>query len=288
MASKMASVPQTATPTTTDEKKPQKATWLDTLQMNPKMYWPKKYRYSIEPYPGTIPILSIQQRDHYEANGYIIIKNILPKQVIERFKTKVSSISSRETQDEVLKEYIRLPELLRIVQGFCGPSIMAVDALHLGNEEVDEKGDNNVQYRNLFSIPLRPADRIVSSWTPIKDSTKFSLSSGSHKSGGLYSSESESSETVIFEPVPRDTSTKKEVLLNAGDTLLFHPLLSYALPQKALSLFANFASSDCQFVEYMEGRDESLIPPHMKESARLPLADWKEKVIFVHGQRSSL
>jgi len=280
----MASVPQTTTPATNDDKKPRKGTWLDTLQMNPKMYWPKKYRYSIEPYPGTIAILSIQQRDHYEANGYIIIKNLLPKQVVERFKTKMSS--SKETQDEILKEYIRLPELLRIVQGFCGPNIMAVDALNLGNEEVDEQGGNKVQYRNLFSLPLRPADRIVSSWTPITDWTKFSLSPGSHKSGGLYSSDG--SETVLFEPVPRETSTKKEVSLNTGDTLFCHPLLSYALPQKTLSLFANFASSDCQFVEYMEGRDQSLIPPHMKESASLPLADWKQKVIFVHGQRSSL
>lgn len=54
--------------------------------MNPKMYWPRKYRYTFEPIPGSTPVLSIKERDHFEDYGYIIVKNMVSKNDIIMFR----------------------------------------------------------------------------------------------------------------------------------------------------------------------------------------------------------
>ena len=140
-------------------------------------------------------------------------------------------------------------------------------------------------HQNLFSLPFRPADRILCLWAPLEQtsplttgeqsqqqaSLSFVLAPGSHKSSQLLTIDSD--ETVIYEPLPTAvdaTTARKQLSLNPGDVVFYHPLLSHGTlssPSSTSSLGSIstfFASSDCQYVEYLHGRDDSLIPSHLK------------------------
>lgn len=92
--------------------KPKKGTWLDTLHMNPKIYWPKKYRYTIEPTPGCVPVLSVRERDHYESNGYIIVRNLLPR---DRQEHVTQLLTSPESMDEALSLFANSPPVSTVL-----------------------------------------------------------------------------------------------------------------------------------------------------------------------------
>jgi hypothetical protein len=76
--------------------------------MNPKIYWPKKYRYTIEQTPGSVPILSVRERDHYESNGYIIVRNLIPKETQQQLS---KLLTSAETVDQALSLFAKLPQV---------------------------------------------------------------------------------------------------------------------------------------------------------------------------------
>ena len=141
----------------------------------------------------------------------------------------------------------------------------------------------------LFSLPFRPADRIVCLWTPFFQETSlqqghkneptqpisFVTIPGSHKSSELLTIDSE--ETVIYEPLPRvvdSTSVRKQLALTAGDVVLYHPLLRHATLSSSAtlgSLSTFYASSECQYIEYLSGRSDSLIPDHLKDIGNMPV-----------------
>lgn len=100
--------------------KPKKGTWLDTLHMNPKMYWPKKYRYTVEPTPGSVAVLSVKERDHYESNGYIIVRNLLPREAQQQLN---KLLTSPESLDQALTLFANAPQVSTVLtQGDANPS----------------------------------------------------------------------------------------------------------------------------------------------------------------------
>lgn len=100
--------------TNAESAKPKKGSWLDTLNMNPKMYWPKKYRYTIEPTPGSVAVLSVRERDHYESNGYIIVRNLVPKET-QRQLSRL--LTSAETVDQALSLFANSPHVSAAIPG---------------------------------------------------------------------------------------------------------------------------------------------------------------------------
>ena len=137
-------------------------------------------------------------------------------------------------------------------------------------------------FQDLFSLPFRPADRIVCAAAPILHSPdpqsaaalSFLLALGSHRSSQMLTIDDDSK--IIYEPVPRtsdDTSTRKQLLLNEGDAIFYHPLLSHALPafptgcSPASLISCHFASSECEYV-IMSGH-EALVPAHLKPISRI-------------------
>lgn len=147
-----------------------------------------------------------------------------------------------------------------------------------------ECGQTSIQtalHQDLFSLPFRPADRIVCALTAIQPEPQsaaalsFLLALGSHRSSQMLTIDDDS--MIIYEPVPRtrdDSSTRKQLLLNAGDTIFYHPLLSHALPVFASGcspascvVSCHFASSECEYV-IMSGH-EALVPAHLKPISRI-------------------
>lgn len=130
-------------------------------------------------------------------------------------------------------------------------------------------------HQDLFSLPFRPADRIVCALsvlvTPSEphSSLSFLLAAGSHRSSQMLTIDDDA--TIIYEPVPSPDGAipRKELILNAGDTLFYHPLLSHALPAACAAplVSCHFASSECEYV-IMSGH-EALVPPHLQQISRI-------------------
>ena len=82
---------------------------------------------------------------------------------------------------------------------------------------------------------------------------------------------------IIYEPVPRTmgdtTSSRKQLQLNAADTIFYHPLLSHSQPafasgsSDASLVSCHYASSECEYV-IMSGH-ETLVPDHLKPISRI-------------------
>lgn len=223
-------------------------------------------------------------------------------------------------------------QILRYVECFCGPNIMAMHTQWLNHSLAQFSRIEDVPlHQNLFSLPFRPTERILCLWAPLEQTgplttggqsqqQSFVLIPGSHKSSQLLTIDSD--ETLIYEPLPAAvdaTTVRKQLSLDAGDVVLYHPLLSHATfsspSSTAGSISTFFASSDCQYVEYLHGRDDSLIPSHLKSISSMSVCPevikflrvflvskrltclllflwlqnrWKDYGVLVKGIRSSL
>jgi len=128
---------------------PKKSSWLDSLQMNPKLYWPRKYRYTLEPRPGFMSPLSKKQRDHYEDYGHLVIRDLVPQSFLRNLRQRIydrgadpystspTSGIRMENLDQALEEYCRLQQIVRLIEAFCGENIMAMQTnlIHAPNQD---------------------------------------------------------------------------------------------------------------------------------------------------------
>ncbi len=97
-------------------------------------------------------------RDHYEKNGFIVVKNLIKPEVLEKYKNRFQQICSKKISlpymtvmkdvtiakseflegekaitkiqdfcyDDELFEYCCLPEIIDHVKSFTGPNVMAM------------------------------------------------------------------------------------------------------------------------------------------------------------------
>lgn len=305
---KMDSSPSTTSGGSSTSGTSKKGSWLDALQMNPKMYWPRKYRFTIEPMPGSVAVLSVKERDFYEANGFVIMKSLLPIGKNQILSTLAKSdLSNSEEINRLVTQYSVMPQLLKYVECFTGSNIMAVALqIHPGNSTVPatstEEAMNNITLcQDSFSLPIRPADKLVCAVTVLNGSKEspvyFTVVPGSHKSGNLTTIESKNDFT-LYEPIKDFTKDpRKQLQLLPGDTIFYHPQLSHSsglyslnLSEKEsesvsppLAISRYFASSECNYVE-MSG-NESVIN---KELGNHPYDYWKNNAQLVRGIRSRL
>lgn len=146
-------------------------------------------------------VLTKEQRDFYEENGYIVIKNLVPKEKIDVYRERFENICNGQVKvpgmivmkdvaiaksefiegekaitkiqdfqhDDILFEYCALPEIVKYVEGFTGPNIKAMHTM-LINKPPDPgtKTSRHPMHQDLHYFPFRPADRIVCSWTAME------------------------------------------------------------------------------------------------------------------------
>ncbi|KAM4678544.1 phytanoyl-CoA dioxygenase, peroxisomal [Discoglossus pictus] len=146
-------------------------------------------------------ILSTEQRQFYEENGFLVIKNLVSEEDIERFRNEFEKLCKREVtapglmimrdvaiakseyvpdQKAVTKvqdyqevpelfRYCCLPQIINYVECFTGPNIMAMHTM-LINKPPDpgKKTSRHPMHQDLHYFPFRPADRIVCSWTAME------------------------------------------------------------------------------------------------------------------------
>ncbi|XP_008562317.1 PREDICTED: phytanoyl-CoA dioxygenase, peroxisomal [Galeopterus variegatus] len=137
-------------------------------------------------------------------------------------------------EDEELFRYCTLPEILKYVECFTGPNIMAMHTM-LINKPPDsgKKTSRHPLHQDLHYFPFRPSNHIVCAWTAMEHIDRNNgclvVLPGTHKEplkphdypqweGGV---------NVMFHGIQdyEENNTRVHLVMEKGDTVFFHPLL---------------------------------------------------------------
>ena len=147
-------------------------------------------------------ILNQNQLDDYDKKGFIVVKNLVSDQSLEKFRTRFQKICAEKIRipgmtvmkdvsiaksefvegekaitkvqdfcyDDELFEYCCLPEIVQYVKDLIGPNLMAMHTM-LINKPPDTGllTSRHPLHQDLYYFPFRPANRIVASWTAMED-----------------------------------------------------------------------------------------------------------------------
>ncbi|KAL3279776.1 hypothetical protein HHI36_017284 [Cryptolaemus montrouzieri] len=208
--------------------------------------------------------LSDEQRQFYEENGYILIKNNVPHalidKLIDRFidicegKIKVPlpfilakdrSLKSRGFKgqylmnkiqdflyDEEYFKYASLPSVVDVVESIIGPNIVAVHSMLINKPpDAHPKFSQHPLHQDQHYFPFRPANNIVGAWTAMEkvneDNGCLFVIPGSHRRETLLKHEYPTGvKNCLYHGI---FGLEKEPTLNLimekGDTVFFHPML---------------------------------------------------------------
>ncbi|KAM3588140.1 uncharacterized protein V6R79_022477 [Siganus canaliculatus] len=157
---------------------------------------PQRLRYTFDN-----DLLTPEQRISYEENGFILIKNLVSDEDIEKFRKEFERICRQEVkvpglvvmrdlailksefvadqkavsklqdfqEDPELFRYCKLPQILEYVECFTGPNIMAMHTMLINKPpDAGMKTSRHPMHQDLHYFPFRPVDRIVCSWTAME------------------------------------------------------------------------------------------------------------------------
>lgn len=155
--------------------------------------------------PGSLVVpndlLSQEQVDFYNKNGYLVIRNLVPQELLNKYLKRFNQICDGEVRvpgitvmkdvtyvkskrpsgektvnklqnfenDEVLFSYCELPQILKYVSCFTGPDIKSMHTM-LINKPPDPgtMTSRHPLHQDLHYFPFRPANRMVCSWTAME------------------------------------------------------------------------------------------------------------------------
>ncbi|CAM5083557.1 unnamed protein product [Natator depressus] len=287
-------------------------------------------------------LLTPEQRHFYDENGYLLIKNLVSGEDIERFRNQFAKICKKEVQvpgliimrdvaiaksefvpdqkavtkvqdfqeDEELFRYCTMPQILKYVECFTGPNIMAMHTM-LINKPPDsgKKSSRHPMHQDLHYFPFRPADLIVCAWTAMERIDRSNgclvVLPGTHK-GSLKQHDYpdwEGGVNKMYHGV-RDYNKnlpRVHLVMEKGDTVFFHPLLIHGSGmnrtqgfRKAIS--CHYASAGCHYIE-VKGTSQENIEKEVVEIAQrkygvstpITLKDtWMVRGRLVKGERTNL
>uniref|UniRef100_UPI00398EB71E phytanoyl-CoA dioxygenase, peroxisomal n=1 Tax=Pristiophorus japonicus TaxID=55135 RepID=UPI00398EB71E len=298
---------------------------------------PGRPRYTLEN-----GFLSPEQRQFYEENGFLHIKKLVSDENLELFRAEFERICRREVivlgltvmrdvtitkaeyvqdqqavskiQDyqnsETLFKYCCLPEILKYVECFTGPNIMAMHTMLINKPpDTGKKTSRHPMHQDLHYFAFRPADRIVCAWTAMErvDRTNGCLVvlPGTHK-GRLqqhdYPKWTDGVNKMYHGVRDYDPNYPRvHLVMEKGDTVFFHPLLIHGSGmnrtlgfRKAIS--CHFTSADCYYID-VKGTSQENIEQEVLEIGRkkygidkdVTMADvWCLKGRLVQGERTNL
>ncbi|XP_029317378.1 phytanoyl-CoA dioxygenase, peroxisomal [Cottoperca gobio] len=298
---------------------------------------PHRLRYSCD-----TDLLTPEQRIFYEENGFILIKNLVAEGDIDKFRKAFERICRQEVkvpglvvmrdvaivksefvadqkavsklqdfqEDAELFRYCTLPQILKYVECFTGPDIMAMHTMLINKPpDAGNKTSRHPMHQDLHYFPFRPADRIVCSWTAMEKVDRQNgclvVLPGTHTStlqehdypqweGGV---------NKMYHGV-RDYDPQHprvHLEMEMGDTVFFHPLLIHGSGmnqtqgfRKAIS--CHYASAGCYYID-VEGTTQENIEKEVEEIVtkkyafdnRISFQDtWAFRGRLVQGERTSL
>jgi len=295
----------------------------------------QQFKYSL-----ANPLLSTEQRQFYEDNGYIVVKGLVTEDEIKSYEDQFKKVCNGEVarpptmtvmrdvvlkhrkdvkgehmitkiqdwqDDEVLFKYVTSPRILDYVQCFTGPNIKSIHTMLIHKPPGVGESGRHPFHQDLYYFPMRPADRIVCSWTAMqhvnRDNGCLSVLPGSHKTelrphaypnwGGKVNKAYHG--ILDLEP-PED---RVHLVMDIGDTVFFHPLLIHGSGanktqgyRKAIS--CHYASADCHWID-VKGTIQEEIANEVesmaasKAGAKIDFLDvWRYKSRLVRGKEAQL
>ncbi|NWX83928.1 PAHX protein, partial [Nothoprocta pentlandii] len=295
---------------------------------------PGRFRYTLDN-----NLLTTEQRQFYEENGYLVIRKLVSDEDIERFRKEFIRICNKEVkplgamimrdqvlrsqaappekiinkvqdfqEDEELFRYCTLPQILKYVECFTGPNIMAMHTMLINKlPDSDKQTFRHPMHQDLHYFPFRPAERIVCAWTAMesahRDNGCLVVLPGTHteplKPHGYPDWEGKNK---LFHGILDfdKNSPRVHVVMEKGDTVFFHPLLIHGSGVNKTSGFrksisCHFASSECHYIDVKNTVQED-IEKETVEIARakfnvtaVDLKDiWSFRARLVQGERVNL
>ncbi|XP_056281348.1 phytanoyl-CoA dioxygenase, peroxisomal [Pseudoliparis swirei] len=293
-------------------------------------------------YTDDTDLLTPEQRLSYEKDGFILIKGLVSEEDIDLFRTAFEQVCRQEVkvpgmmvmrdvaiaksefvadqravskvqdfqEDPDLFRYCSLQQILKYVECFTGPNIMAMHTMLINKPpDAGKKTSRHPMHQDLHYFPFRPADRIVCSWTAMERVDRQNgclvVLPGTH-TGTLQEHdypEWEGGVNKMYHGV-RDydpTLPRVHLEMEQGDTVFFHPLLIHGSGmnqtrgfRKAIS--CHYASADCYYID-VKGTTQENIEKEVTEIAtrkynmgdELTLKDtWAFKGRLVQGERTTL
>ncbi|KAB5542278.1 hypothetical protein PHYPO_G00089810 [Pangasianodon hypophthalmus] len=287
-------------------------------------------------------VLSPEQRLAYEEDGFILIKNLVSEEDINRFRKEFERICKRDVkipglvvmrdvsiaksefvqgekavtklqdfqEDLELFRYCTLPQILKYVECFTGPNIMAMHTMLINKPpDTGKKTSRHPMHQDLHYFPFRPADRIVCAWTAMEKVTRQNgclvVLPGTHK-GTLQEHnypEWEGGVNKMYHGIRNYNPNHPRVHLEMekGDTVFFHPLLIHGsgmnrTPGFRKAISCHYASADCHYID-VEGTTQENISKEVEELARKRVGNdatisfqdsWAVRGRLVQGDRTSL
>jgi len=146
-------------------------------------------------------ILTKEQRDQYERDGFFVIKRLIPEKDLEAYKQRFIAISNGEIEraptmtmmrdiaiakqkgkgehaitkvqdfqdDDILFSYCKDPNVIKYVEGIIGPNLRSVHTMLINKPpDVGLGSSRHPPHQDLWYFPFRPAEKIVASWTAMQ------------------------------------------------------------------------------------------------------------------------
>ncbi|KAF5302079.1 hypothetical protein FQR65_LT08629 [Abscondita terminalis] len=159
----------------------------------------KKYYYTKDN-----DYLTNQQRDFYEENGYLIVRNLVDSDLIDQCRQRFVDMCNKKVRtkgvsamkdphlkklnvqgepaisriqniyyDDVLSKYVTYKPTLDVVQSIIGPNITCCHSMLINKPpNTDENCSRHPLHQDLFFFPYRPDNSLVVCWTAMETVTK--------------------------------------------------------------------------------------------------------------------
>eukprot|EP00475_Leptophrys_vorax_P006630 TRINITY_DN14116_c0_g1_i1.p1 TRINITY_DN14116_c0_g1~~TRINITY_DN14116_c0_g1_i1.p1 ORF type:complete len:360 (-),score=86.86 TRINITY_DN14116_c0_g1_i1:98-1177(-) len=176
-----------------------------------------KFRFTC---PHAESVLSLEQMEFYEKNGFLVVKGVVPVQEMAPWEQRLLDIAEKKAadapptmvvmrdvsqahfrktkglryvtklqdfqDDPVLKDFISHPNILHYVSAFTGPNIRAMHTMLIQKPPNVGESGRHPMHQDLLYFPFRPANRIVCAWTAMesinRDNGGLIVIPGSHVS----------------------------------------------------------------------------------------------------------
>ncbi|XP_074124725.1 phytanoyl-CoA dioxygenase, peroxisomal [Sminthopsis crassicaudata] len=162
----------------------------------PSSFHPPKFQYTLDN-----NVLTLEQRQFYEDNGFLLIKNLVSDADIQRYRNQFERICRKEVEcpgmdimkdvtiaksvnslnekvvtkiqnfqyDEELFSYCTLPQITKYVECFTGPNIMAMHTMLINKPPDSGKmTSRHPMHQDLHYFSFRPPNSIVCAWTAME------------------------------------------------------------------------------------------------------------------------
>ncbi|XP_069495574.1 phytanoyl-CoA dioxygenase, peroxisomal-like [Ambystoma mexicanum] len=257
-------------------------------------------------------LLSLDQRLQYEENGFLIVRNLVSNEDIEEFREEFVRICKKEVSipgliimkdvafakskfstdektvarlqhfqnDEKLFKYCCLPQIVKYVECFTGPNILAIETV-LNNKPPDTglKTSRHPMHQDLHYSPFRPADWSVTAWTAMvkadRENGCLEVLPGTHK-GTLkkhsYPEWEGGVNKLFHEARDYDQSLPRvHLIMEKGDTVFFHPLLIHGsglnrTMQPRQAIICHYTSADSEYID-VKGTSQEPLEKEMADIA---------------------